>query len=88
MDRREINKKTHIRKRKNDQCGDLIRKLNTMKKIIFASAILILFSLSSIAQMAPSGLPRFIKWVDNTQMVLNTKRGDDASPKNYICSAN
>ncbi len=55
-----------------------------MKKIIFASASLILFSLSSIAQMAPSGLPRFIKWVDNTQMVLNTKRGDDVSPKNYI----
>ncbi len=55
-----------------------------MKKTIFISAILSLLSLSSIAQMASNGIPRFIKWVDNTQMVLNTKRGEDASPKNYI----
>ncbi len=55
-----------------------------MKKSIFVSAILSLLSLSSIAQMASNGMPRFIKWVDNTQMVLNTKRGEDASPKNYI----
>jgi dipeptidyl-peptidase-4 len=34
--------------------------------------------------MVPNGMPRFIKWVDNTQMILNTKRGEDASPKNYI----
>jgi dipeptidyl-peptidase-4 len=55
-----------------------------MKKTIFISAILSLLSLSSIAQMASNGMPRFIKWVDNTQMVLYTKRGEDASPKNYI----
>ncbi len=55
-----------------------------MKKTIFVSAILSMLSLSSIAQMASNGMPRFIKWVDNTQMVLNTKRGEDASPKNYI----
>ena len=55
-----------------------------MKKSIFVSTILSLLSLSSIAQMASNGMPRFIKWVDNTQMVLNTKRGEDASPKNYI----
>ena len=30
MDRRKINKKTHIRKRKNDQCGDLISKKETL----------------------------------------------------------
>ena len=39
-----------------------------MKKSIFVSAILSLLSLSSIAQMASNGMPRFIKWVDNTQM--------------------
>lgn len=55
-----------------------------MKKTIFISAVLSLLSLSSRAQMASNGMPRFIKWVDNTQMVLNTKRGEDASPKNYI----
>jgi dipeptidyl-peptidase-4 len=55
-----------------------------MKKTIFISAILSLLSLSSRAQMASNGMPRFIKWIDNTQMVLNTKRGEDASPKNYI----
>jgi dipeptidyl-peptidase-4 len=55
-----------------------------MKKTISISAVLCVLSLSSIAQMAPSGLPRFIKWVDNTQVVVNTKRGEDAAPKNYI----
>jgi dipeptidyl-peptidase-4 len=34
--------------------------------------------------MPQSGLPRFIRWVDNNQFVLNTKRGDDAAPKNYL----
>ena len=55
-----------------------------MKKTISISAVLCVLSLSSIAQMAPSALPRFIKWVDNTQVVVNTKRGEDAAPKNYI----
>jgi dipeptidyl-peptidase 4 len=55
-----------------------------MKKTISISAVLCVLSLASIAQMAPSGLPRFIKWVDNTQVVVNTKRGEDAAPKNYI----
>jgi dipeptidyl-peptidase-4 len=34
--------------------------------------------------MPQSGLPRFVRWVDNNQFVLNTKRGDDAAPKNYV----
>jgi dipeptidyl-peptidase-4 len=55
-----------------------------MKKTISISAVLCVLSLASMAQMAPSGLPRFIKWVDNTQVVVNTKRGEDAAPKNYI----
>jgi dipeptidyl-peptidase-4 len=37
-----------------------------------------------MAQMSQNSLPRFIRWVDNTQFVLNTKRGDDATPKNYL----
>ena len=55
-----------------------------MKKIILVSVVLSMISFSGIAQMPQSGLPRFIRWVDNNQFVLNTKRGDDAAPKNYL----
>ena len=55
-----------------------------MKKTILVSVVLSMISFSGIAQMPQSGLPRFIRWVDNNQFVLNTKRGDDAAPKNYL----
>ncbi len=55
-----------------------------MKKTILVSVVLSMISFSGIAQMPQSGLPRFIRWVDNNQFVLNTKRGDDAAPKNYV----
>jgi dipeptidyl-peptidase-4 len=55
-----------------------------MKKTILVSVVFSLISLSGIAQMPQSGLPRFIRWIDNNQFVLNTKRGDDAAPKNYV----
>jgi dipeptidyl-peptidase 4 len=55
-----------------------------MKKTILFSVVLSMISFSGIAQMPQSGLPRFIRWVDNNQFVLNTKRGDDAAPKNYL----
>jgi dipeptidyl-peptidase-4 len=55
-----------------------------MKKIILFAVVFSLLSFSGIAQMPQSGLPRFIRWVDNTQFLLNTKRGDDAAPKNYV----
>jgi dipeptidyl-peptidase-4 len=55
-----------------------------MKKTILFAVVFSLLSFSGIAQMPQSGLPRFIRWVDNNQFVLNTKRGDDAAPKNYV----
>ena len=55
-----------------------------MKKTILVSVVLSMISFSGIAQMPQSGLPRFIRWVDNNQFVLNTKIGDDAAPKNYV----
>ena len=55
-----------------------------MKKTILFSVVLSMISFSGIAQMPQSGLPRFVRWVDNNQFVLNTKRGDDAAPKNYV----
>jgi dipeptidyl-peptidase-4 len=55
-----------------------------MKKTILFAVVFSLISFSGIAQMPQSGLPRFIRWVDNNQFVLNTKRGDDAAPKNYL----
>jgi dipeptidyl-peptidase-4 len=47
-----------------------------------------MISFSGIAQMPQSGLPRFIRWVDNNLFVLNTKRGEDATPKNYVYNLN
>lgn len=44
-----------------------------MKKTILVSVVFSLISFSGIAQMPQSGLPRFIRWVDNNQFVLNTK---------------
>ena len=55
-----------------------------MKKTILVSVVFSLISFSGIAQMPQSGLPRFIRWIDNNQFVLNTKRGEDAAPKNYV----
>jgi len=55
-----------------------------MKKTIVFAGVFSLISISGIAQMPQSGLPRFVRWVDNNQFVLNTKRGDDAAPKNYL----
>ena len=55
-----------------------------MKKTILFAVVLSSLSFSAIAQMSQSGLPRFIRWVDNNQFVLNTKRGEDAAPKNYV----
>jgi dipeptidyl-peptidase-4 len=55
-----------------------------MKKIISLSTILCALVVSAIAQNGQNGLPRFIRWIDNSQLVVNTKRGDDAAPKNYI----
>lgn len=55
-----------------------------MKKTILVSVVLSMISFSGIAQMPQSGLPRFVRWVDNNQFVLNTKRGNDAAPKNYV----
>ena len=55
-----------------------------MKKTILVSVVFSLISFSGMAQMPQSGLPRFIRWIDNNQFVLNTKRGEDAAPKNYV----
>ncbi|MEI8142492.1 MAG: DPP IV N-terminal domain-containing protein [Chitinophagia bacterium] len=55
-----------------------------MKKTILFAVLFSLSSFSVIAQMPQNGLPRFVRWVDNNQFVLNTKRGDDAAPKNYV----
>ena len=55
-----------------------------MKKTILFAVVFSLLSSSAIAQMSQNGLPRFIRWVDHNQFVLNTKRGEDATPKNYV----
>jgi phage antirepressor YoqD-like protein len=54
-----------------------------MKKLISLSTVACCLTLSSIAQVSQNGLPRFMRWLDNNQVVFNMKRGDDAAPKNY-----
>ena len=46
--------------------------------------VLCLVTVFSSAQVIQNGLPRFIRWVDNTQLVLNMKQADDLTSKNYI----
>ncbi len=55
-----------------------------MKKLISLSVVLCYFISSVFAQPVQNGMPRFMRWLDNTQLVLNMKRGDDATSKNYI----
>ena len=55
-----------------------------MKKSV---GLLVSFSLvviGSMAQMPSSNLPRFVRWVDNNQVVVNTKQNDDKAAKDYV----
>jgi dipeptidyl-peptidase-4 len=55
-----------------------------MKKSV---GLLVSFSLvviGSMAQMPSSNLPRFVRWVDNNQVVVNTKQNDDKVAKDYV----
>ena len=52
--------------------------------MISLSAVLCVLSVSAMAQMGQNGLPRVIRLADNTQVVLNMKKGEDATPTNYL----
>ena len=55
-----------------------------MKKYL---ALIIVFSISVFstnAQMPQSALPRFVRWVDNSQLIVNTKLNKETVAKDYL----
>ncbi len=54
-----------------------------MKKSIVLFVSFCLIVISSLGQMQGSNLPRFVRWEDNNQFVLNTKLNGDNTPKDY-----
>ena len=41
-------------------------------------------AIASIAQMPQSNLPRFVRWVDNNQVVVSTKLNNEKTAKDYV----
>jgi dipeptidyl-peptidase-4 len=54
-----------------------------MKKPIVLFVSFCLIGISSLGQMQGSNLPRFVRWEDNNQFVLNTKLNGDKASKEY-----
>ena len=54
-----------------------------MKKTIALFVGLCVTFLVSNAQMYQNNLPRFVRWVDNNQMVVNTKLNNEKTSKDY-----
>ena len=54
-----------------------------MKKIIGVLLCVTASAVVAIAQMPQSNLPRFVRWVDNNQVVVNTKLANDKTAKDY-----
>ena len=54
-----------------------------MKKPIVLFVSFCLIVISSLGQMQGSNLPRFVRWEDNNQFVLNTKLNGDKASKEY-----
>ena len=54
-----------------------------MKKSIVLMVSIGLTAMTAIAQMPMSNMPRFVRWVDNNQIVVNTKINNEKTPKEY-----
>jgi dipeptidyl-peptidase 4 len=54
-----------------------------MKKIIGVLLCVTASAVVAIAQIPQSNLPRFVRWVDNNQVVVNTKLANDKTAKDY-----
>jgi dipeptidyl-peptidase-4 len=53
-----------------------------MKKVfVFAG---LLMGIASIAQMPSNNLPKFIRWIDNDQIVVSTKLNKETTAKEYV----
>ena len=55
-----------------------------MKKSVGLWVSFSLVVIGSMAQMPSSNLPRFVRWVDPNQIVINTKQNDDKTAKDYV----
>ena len=55
-----------------------------MKKSIVLFVSLSVIAFTAMAQMQGSNLPRFVRWVDNNQMVVNTKLNGEKTAKDYL----
>ena len=55
-----------------------------MKKIIGVLLGITASAVAAIAQMPQSNLPRFVRWVDNNQVVVSTKLNNEKATKDYI----
>ena len=53
-----------------------------MKKVFLVLGLLVI--LTANAQMSGNNLPRFIRWVDNDQILVNTKLNKETTPKEYL----
>ncbi len=53
-----------------------------MKKVLLVVGLLVI--LTANAQMSGNNLPRFIRWVDNDQILVSTKLNKETTPKEYL----
>ena len=53
-----------------------------MKKVFLSVGLFVMVSVN--AQMPSNNLPRFIRWVDNDQILVNTKLNKETTPKEYL----
>ncbi|MFZ9417139.1 MAG: DPP IV N-terminal domain-containing protein [Sediminibacterium sp.] len=53
-----------------------------MKKVSLVVGLLVI--LTANAQMSGNNLPRFIRWVDNDQILVSTKLNKETTPKEYL----
>jgi dipeptidyl-peptidase-4 len=54
-----------------------------MKKLVVLFVSFCLIVISSMGQMQGANLPRFVRWEDNNQFVLNTRLNGDKASKEY-----
>jgi NurA-like 5'-3' nuclease len=55
-----------------------------MKKSIILFVCLCFVVLNALGQMQGSNLPRFVRWLDNDQLVIQTKLNNDKIAKEYV----
>ena len=53
-----------------------------MKKVFVIVGVLM--GLTAVAQMPGNNLPKFIRWIDNDQIVVSTKLNKETTPKEYV----